>query len=179
MKGMSDVELYLQLRNGSEDACRTLYERYAGKLYGFIYRFTANQELAEEILHDIFAELLAGKMRIEGEGALKGWLYTVAKNKSLNHLKKTSREVIDLNSIEEAGSESGLESESASENLLRVLSAAEKSLPKDLYQTWDLRKRGMDYQQIASALAIPVGTVKSRFHRIVRLLRKEFDYREL
>jgi RNA polymerase sigma-70 factor (ECF subfamily) len=85
---LSDNELYLQIKINSkkEAAFRTLYERYSNSLFRFIYRFTLNRQVAEEILHDIFIQLLNDNYN-QSEGNLKGWLFTVAKNKSLNHKK--------------------------------------------------------------------------------------------
>ncbi|MNY73203.1 RNA polymerase sigma factor RpoE [compost metagenome] len=48
------------------------------------------------------------------------------------------------------------------------------ALPHDLAQTWRLRQQGMDYAEIAMELNIPVGTVKSRFSRLVDYFKKEF-----
>lgn len=171
---MDDEIAYSKVLQGSEQAFRCLYDRYSSVLFRFIIRFTANAQQAEEILHDVFAELLAGKFKYEEEASLKNWLFTVAKNKSLNHCKKSRREVASLKIVEATPSEHELELQMINNDLASTLLHAEKSLPQDLGKTWELRKQGMDYAQIADTLAIPVGTVKSRFHRIVKILRKDF-----
>ena len=79
-----------------EQVFRLVYSRHAGPLFRFLIRFTANSETAEEILHDVFVEFLGGKFRPEPGASLKNWLYTLAKNKSLNHLRKKSFDVIRL-----------------------------------------------------------------------------------
>jgi RNA polymerase sigma factor (sigma-70 family) len=173
---LCDNDLYLQLKNDNkkEAAFRSLYDRYSSPLFRFIYRFTLNQQVAEEILHDIFLQLLNDKYNAS-EGNLKGWLFTVAKNKSLNHAKKSSFEVSQDLAIENAASESDLEQSLITQNLFKNLSLVENNLPEELKQTWNLRKQGLDYQQISQALSIPVGTVKSRFSRLVGHLKKEFN----
>ncbi len=171
-----DNDLYLQLKIESkkETAFRTLYDRYSSPLFRFIYRFTLNQQIAEEILHDIFIQLLNDKYN-SSEGNLKSWLFTVAKNKSLNHAKKSSFETSNDLAIAKATTESDLEHSFINHNLLKNLSLLESKLPADLRQTWNLKKQGLDYQQISHALSIPVGTVKSRFSRLVEHLKKEFQ----
>ena len=52
----------------------------------------------------------------------------------------------------------------------------ENNLSTDLRETWNLRKDGFDYQEIADRLSIPLGTVKSRFHRLTLILRKELGH---
>ncbi len=78
--------------------------------------------------------------------------------------------------ISKATTESDFEQSFINHNLLKNLSHLENSLPADLKQTWDLKKQGLDYQQISQALSIPVGTVKSRFSRLVDHLKKEFQF---
>jgi RNA polymerase sigma factor (sigma-70 family) len=155
---------------------KTLYDRHSGPLFRFIYRFTVNRESTEEILHDIFAELLSGKFKGGEDSNLKSWLYTLAKNKSLNFLKKASHEISNENLLSTTPSpEPDLEYQTIHAETASRFAFAEQSLPRDLQQTWNLRKQGLDYQQIANALSIPVGTVKSRFHRLVDHLKKELN----
>ncbi len=169
----SDEALYSKILEKSEEAFRTLYERHSRPLFGFIYRFTGCREVAEEILHDTLLELLSGKFKIEPNANLKSWLYTIAKNKGLNYLKKKKREFSNDEVIETAASDFNLETKTINSDLIKNLNLAEKILPDELKHTWHLRKRGLDNLQIAEELSIPVGTVKSRFHRLVEFLRKE------
>jgi len=136
----------------------SVYSRFGEPLYRFIYRFTGNREAAEEILQDTFIQLVDGKF-VGNEAEVKNWLYAVARNKSLNHLKR-QREPVALEM-------------SVPDTRLLLLQVAETALPDDLKRTWDLRKEGLDYQEIAETLSIPVGTVKSRFSRLVKFMKKE------
>ena len=175
MTQLSDEDLSSQLSVAQSFAFEVLYDRHSGPLFRFIYRFTVNKELAEEILHDIFTQLLSGKFRPGVDANLKSWLYTLAKNKSLNHLRKASYEIKNETMTQAASSEHDLELTTINVNLMQKLGLAEEALPVDLQQTWQLKKQGFDYQQIADKLSIPVGTVKSRFHRLVEHLKKEFN----
>ncbi len=165
----SDEQLYQQR------SYRALYDRYSAPLFRFIYRFTANSETAEELLHDVFSQLLSGKYKPQEDASLKNWLYTLAKNKSLNYIKKSSFEVKSDLIVDLAQDHLNLESQTIQQNLLSRLSLVENKLPLELNQTWKLRKLGLDHQQIAEKLSIPVGTVKSRFHRLVEFLKGEFN----
>lgn len=59
---MSDEELLEIWQQNSEEGFRLVYERYADVLLRFVFRFTGNQEQAEEILQDLFTELLKVRM---------------------------------------------------------------------------------------------------------------------
>ncbi len=156
-----------------EEYFQAVYDRYSGPLFRFLFRFTGNHQSSEEILHDVFIELLNGKFKSVQNGTLKSWLFTVAKNRGLNHRKKFEREMTsDLSSM---ASSHDLEAETMQTSLLSQLKKIEDRLPNDLQETWNLRKKGLDYQEIAKTLSIPVGTVKSRFSRLVDFLRKEFN----
>jgi RNA polymerase sigma-70 factor, ECF subfamily len=171
----TDQELLAELKRNPEKAFRTLYDRYSGVLLRFIFRFTGQQPLAEDILHDVFSELLTSSPVHMSEQGLKSWLFTVAKNKSLNAIR---RGAIELSSTEIAESTRTHDHSEESQQLeinLEKLKALEKTLPQDLAEPWRLRRQGLDYREIADQLAIPLGTVKSRFHRLVLFLREEFE----
>ena len=175
MENWNDEELYAELLKGDrERAFRVLYFRHSGPLFRFVYRFTVSSSSAEEILQDIFEELLKSHLNPAENLNLKSWLYTLAKNKSLNFIKRSKREITNELVVENARDEGDLELSIQNENLLSRLANAEEKIPSDLAKTWQLRKDGMDYQQIADHLSIPVGTVKSRFSRLVEFLKKEF-----
>ncbi len=159
---------------------RRVYDRYSGPLFRFLYRFTGDSQAAEEIVHDIFVQLLSGKYSGDPDSTLKSWLFAVAKNRGLNYTKRNQPHRRGVGNgaavLERVLSSQDLEAEIVNSSLLTRLSVAEKSLPFDLSETWALRKTGLDHRQIAARLSIPVGTVKSRFSRLVTLLKSEFDH---
>ncbi len=171
---ITDEELLKNWGRSPDESFKSVYERYAGVLLRFVFRFTANQEQAEEILQDVFTELL-GAVADQREGLqLKAWLFTVAKNKSLNFERKKKREVLSEDLVQKAIDPLPLELRISDSQISRRLLDFHSRLPKDLAHTWTLRKQGMDYQEIAEHLKIPLGTVKSRFSRLVDFFKKEF-----
>ncbi len=173
LKKISDEELYRQLHaeRDHQGAFREMYERYSGPLLRFLYRFTASQEKAEEIIHDIFVQILEADPYDSLHGRFKSWIFTVAKNRGLNHVAKASYESAQplITAVNES-----CEGAIIAKDNLRFLKSLENKLPIDLLETWQLRKRGLDHQEISQELKIPVGTVKSRLHRLVNFLREEF-----
>jgi RNA polymerase sigma-70 factor (ECF subfamily) len=171
---LNDQELERAFVHEPERHFQAVYDRYSGPLFRFLYRFTGNNQASEEILHDVFCELLTGRFKLSESGGLKSWLYTVAKNRGLNHQAKSFREA--KQDMDEISAGEDLEEKTIHLNLLTRLEKIEGALPHDLNETWQLRKNGLDYSEIATSLSIPVGTVKSRFSRLVEFLRKEFGH---
>lgn len=162
------------------DDFKSIYDRYAKPLYGYIYRFTGDASAAEEILHDVFVQLLSGQFNGPSngsdDGSLKAWLYTVAKNRGLNYAKYSSkRQKVPVDENRSNAEAATPEDQLISRDLTLRLAKSEAALSTDLRETWDLRKEGLDYKEIAARLSIPVGTVKSRFNRLVDILRTEFN----
>lgn len=96
----SDHELLDRLKLDRAEGFRMIYERYASILLRYVYRFTGNQEHAEEILHDIFAEVF--KTDFSDDFHLKPWLFTLAKNKSLNFERRRRHEVLCEDSVQKS-----------------------------------------------------------------------------
>lgn len=176
MSEKSDEALYLEMQRSKDpEIFKALYDRHSGPLFRFIYRFTLNRQITEDLLQEIFTQFFSGKYQYDEGGSLKSWLYTVAKNKSLNHLKKMSFEVSGLKNLDSFRSDQNIEESLIEKNLISALQLAEGQLPTEMKETWKLRKAGLDYKQISNELSIPVGTVKSRFHRLVEILKKEIE----
>ncbi|MNJ96717.1 ECF RNA polymerase sigma factor SigW [compost metagenome] len=169
----SDEEILKSWKEDPHEGFRLLYDRYAGSLLRFVYRFTGNQEQAEEILQDIFTEVLKAQFE-SADFNIKAWLFTIAKNKSLNFERKKRREVPSDKWIQDAVDPHSTEEQIATNQIFERIHNFHSQLPKDLARTWDLRKQGLDYKEIASELDIPIGTVKSRFSRIADFFKKEF-----
>jgi RNA polymerase sigma-70 factor (ECF subfamily) len=170
---VTDEEILRSWERNSQEGFRLLYDRYAGVLLRYIYRFTGNQEQAEEILQDVFTEVLKTDFA-NFDHNFKAWLFTVSKNKSLNFERRKKREVLSDESVQRAVDPHGMEEQISHAQILCRIEDLQIHLPADLAKTWSLRKQGLDYQEIASELKIPLGTVKSRFSRLVDYFKKEF-----
>jgi RNA polymerase sigma factor (sigma-70 family) len=172
---LNDEELLsVYFKEKSQPAFKLIFERHSDVLFSFIYRFTKDPQSANEIVQDVFAELIAGKFTESFQGSLKSWLFTVSRNKSLNFIKKKSFEVVTDSQFEDKVDSANLEENIIHFDLLDRLKRTEAMLPQEILNTWNLRKQGLDNNQIAEKLSIPVGTVKSRFFRLVEIIKQEW-----
>jgi RNA polymerase sigma factor (sigma-70 family) len=172
MPPTNDEELVTLLKKDPEKGFSAIYGRYASTLDRLICRFTSDQQSAEEILHDVFMELWKNEFSETSADGLKNWLFTLAKNKSLNHFRRSKKQepFADL----QASTDSPL-SRLEHKEFARHFQKAQDKMPKEFKDVWSLRQTGMEHRRIAEELGIPLGTVKSRFHRMIEFLKESLQ----
>jgi RNA polymerase sigma-70 factor (ECF subfamily) len=187
--GPSDLEVIQRVRNGESEAFRLLVERYQGRAYRLALRVLRDEEAARDAVQDAFVKAYSALARFEGRSSFFTWLYRLVMNQCLDAKRrdKSGREV----AFEEGG---GIELESESslspvpevdgvsfapaatlmrKELLAHLTHAVEQLPPAARETLLLREvEGLSYAEIATALAIPKGTVMSRLHYARKQLQK-------
>ncbi len=89
---MDELKLSECCKLGDNNARKKLYETYGGRLFTLLYRYTANREIAEDLLHDSFIKIFSSidKFAYRGEGSLRAWLERVTVNIALEYLRKNN-----------------------------------------------------------------------------------------
>jgi RNA polymerase sigma-70 factor, ECF subfamily len=173
----SDEALLEELLRGDMRAFDALYDRHARALFAFVRAMLRDPTEAEDVLHEAFMALLRERGGAAAPRSLRAWLYKVARNLCLNRLRarrRADRAVVEAASLADfapapAGVDSRLEAAEVRERLV----AAVGRLPEALAEVYRLRTAGLSYEEVADALGVPVGTVKSRVHEMVGRLREE------
>jgi RNA polymerase sigma-70 factor (ECF subfamily) len=147
-------------------------------LYTVAYRLTGNRDDAQDLVQDVLLRVRRG-LDSYTPGNLEGWLSRIASNLFLDEVRRKKRRplhvVPDLPDPW-VGLEADPEAELAKERLPEHLQAAISKLPPEFRTAIVLCDVvGLDYAEIAEALDIPAGTVRSRIHRGRALLRKELQ----
>jgi RNA polymerase sigma-70 factor (ECF subfamily) len=155
----SDEALYRRLHGGDMLAFDTLYERYERRLFGFILRMLRNRQDAEDVFHEALLNVLRSREVRFDQGNFCAWIYRIARNLCLNHLR------------------SGQRSQRARAQLVTPppMPSAEERLPETLAEVYHLRSSGLSYEEMATVLKVPLGTVKSRMHQMTNQLQQEVD----
>jgi RNA polymerase sigma-70 factor, ECF subfamily len=174
----SDELLLDRVRAGEISAFDTLYERHEARLFGYLRAMLGDRFDAEEVLHDAFLSALKERnATFDREGAFRAWLYRVARNMALNRKRSADRRERNTLTADAEGvcRENASHPDRALEarQLEDALTAALGRLPPMLGELWHLRTSGLSYEQIASVVDAPLGTVKSRMHQMVNVLREE------
>lgn len=172
---LSDEALRERLLQGDLGAFDQLYARHGRALYAFIYRHLGDASASEDVLHETFMVMLRERDGGRAAESLRAWLYQVARNQCLNRLRSRRRGQRALSAVEDLPTaavvqpDAALEARQTAERLQQAVAA----LPPGLAELYTLRARGLSYEELAQVLAVPVGTIKSRIHEMVRRLREE------
>jgi RNA polymerase sigma-70 factor (ECF subfamily) len=167
------------------DALAALYDRHAQTVYNLIARIVQEPGTADEVLQDTFWQVWQKAGEFHGGGTAAAWLYRIARNKSLDQLRRLNARPQPILS-DAAGDQSiwsmipatGAEVERITEHAWRrqhVLEAL-TNLPPDQRLCLELAYfEGMSQRQIAEHTATPIGTVKTRvrmgLEKLERMLR--------
>lgn len=85
---MEDKALYNNFLNGDKEALNKILEKYKNNLIYFISRYTKNIEASEDIFQDMVVYILEKKENYNPKYSLKTYLYTIAKSRAINYIKK-------------------------------------------------------------------------------------------
>jgi RNA polymerase sigma-70 factor (ECF subfamily) len=165
---ISDDELIEQADKGNPEAFETLYHRHRDWVYRLAWRFTGNQADALDVLQETFLYLLGKFPGLHLTASLTTFLYPAVKHLSLNVRRRRSGEQIDDDIL------LSLPAPTAAQTPRAELAAALATLPIEQREVVLMRfVDDMNLDEIAQALQVPTGTVKSRLHRALDALRHD------
>ena len=162
MDPRADEDLVRAWRGGDPSAFDALYARYHEWVVTLAFRFTRNREDALDVLQDTFAYLHRKRRDFELRSRMKTFLYPVVKHLAVSRSRLARRHAPLDPAIDPAAPAASTDETAA---LLQGLSDVQQEVV--LMRFVD----GLDLQAIADALEVPLGTVKSRLHSALELLR--------
>ena len=167
-----DQELMMDYKNTrSPDAMVELFRRYRRPIFHYLLRRTGSPVRSEDLVQEVFANLMSSAPRYQPTGSFKAYLYRIAANLSAKEWRKVQRRVPLNHEPVEAGP--GAEGQVVEKESATALRAALLDLEPDQRDAIVLREyEGLSYAEIADVLAIPAGTVKSRIARGKLALRQ-------
>lgn len=171
-----DSALLQGCRRGDRQAQRALYDQYKDWVFGIAYRMSNHQQQAEDITQEVFIRLFRKIDSFRGDSAFSSWLYRLAMNVCINHLKKEKkyRERI-LNELSNSQNQntSFAKGEKPTFDMKPYLEKAIRALPEGYRAVFVLYQiEGYGHREIARMLNISEGTSKSQLHKARLELRK-------
>jgi len=171
-----DLQLVRRVQKGDKGAFDLLVRKYQHKIVALVERYVRDPVEAQDVAQEAFIKAYRALPNFRGESAFYTWLYRIAINTAKNFLVAQDRRPpdadVDAAEAEQFGGVVQLHEQATPERMLlsgevgRAIVEAMEALPEDLRTAITLRELdGMSYEEIAEAMACPVGTVRSRIFR--------------
>jgi len=186
---LTDAELLERYKEGDEGAFREIVNRYRNSLYAFLKQFLNQQDLVEDVFQETFLQLFSSRDSFDPTRPLRPWLFTIAANKAKDALRKNQRtsavtigtmtegedmsfdEVLNSLTSDTAVPYDEVERNETAEQVSDIIANMPENLREILILAYFQR---FSYKQMADALSIPIGTVKSRLHTAVARFARDW-----
>jgi RNA polymerase sigma-70 factor (ECF subfamily) len=164
-----DVSLLAGIAAGNLDSFHRFYRRHAGRVLAYARQLSRQHELGEDVTQEVFVAVWAKAASYRPDrGDASGWLYTMTRNKLIDHWRKTGAgaemDGLDLSGLAGHG-------ESGVDLLLTVRQALARVQPEQRRAIEMAYFGGLTYEETAERLELPVGTLKSRIRSGLKLMR--------
>jgi RNA polymerase sigma-70 factor, ECF subfamily len=177
MEAINERELVERCRRGDEGAFQELVDRYKDLVFALIARTVQERSRAEDLAQDVFLRIHRGLPYFRGEAHLSTWIYRIVANVCVHDLgraapaislddERTRARVTPSASDRQFGD---LELRDRLEKAIARLPANYRLLVAAHYLD------GVQYEDLAEALALPLGTVKTQLHRAKQQLRRMLE----
>jgi len=183
----SDQQIVSWAQEGEETAFRELVRRYQRPVFSLIYRMVRDRETAEDLAQETFLKVLNAIESYRPEHKFSSWIFKIANNAAIDHLRRREPDLLSLEGAPDAVSlerqeatalqvreqgESPLDELEARELGSHIERAIARLRPE--YRACILLRHveGRAYEEIATILGLPLGTVKTYIHRARGELRE-------
>jgi RNA polymerase sigma factor (sigma-70 family) len=177
MQSVTDEQLIRWVADGDASCLATLFERHHVGVYRFCLQMTRQRTQSEDLVQDVFLKVLRKAGSYRGEGSFKAWLYNVARNVTLDHLRRnrSARETFDVDAaVPEPVDTRSAEQVASARQLVGQVAAALARLPATAREViWLGRFEFDSYEDLATALGCKPGAARVRMHRAMQLLASE------
>ncbi len=179
----ADCDLVSTAIDGMEGSFEELVRRYQRPISAYVYRMVGDYESALDLTQEIFIKVYNSLRRYRPEFKFSTWIYKIAHNAAVDHLRRTStREQSIINGTETDSFELPIEStrlspeEESEQRERRVeIEAVVKTLPSNYRELIILRhSQDLTYEEIVEVTGLPLGTVKNRLFRAREMMRQQF-----
>lgn len=173
MQNSSDKQLIADYLRGDEQSLEFLIRRYLEQIYNFVYRYVGNAQEAEDITQDVFVKMWKNFKKFDQGQKFSTWLYAIAKNASLDFIKK--KKTVPFSDFEDENGNNSLLNRLAGKNAFAEddLAYAMGKLSPEHQKIVSLHNNdAFSFKEIAEILGKSINTVKSRYRRAVLNLKK-------
>lgn len=173
-KYLNNQELLIYVHKGDEQAFKYLYELFRPKIYSIAIQYLKSEELAKEVVQDVFLKIWLDRAELIQITSLEAWLYKVAKNNILNRLKRIGIEMKakDYFSSHTALISYEMEYQLESKEYTSILQEVINALPEQQRKVFELaRIQKLSYEKIGEQMNLSPLTVKTHMARALKAIR--------
>lgn len=147
------------------ETIEALYKAHGPGILLYLRSLVGDGETAADLLQETFAAALGSEPELRGAASSRGWLFGIARNLGLNAIRRKRV----LSPLIADPSAPDVQEDDRLEKMRQAIAG----LPDVLRETLQLKlQQDLSYEEVATAFSIPVGTVRSRLHHAIRLLRE-------
>ena len=184
---LSDEDLMGRVAEDDERAFPELVRRYQGRVTNLVSRVLNDRECADDLAQEVFVRVFVHRRNYRRGSKFSTWLFTIAANLAKNEIRRRVRrrnwfsldalqEVLKDSTPQLADPTEGRESRLEREQLRDAVGRAIAAVPEKYRLSLVLRDiEGLSYEEIALALGIPGGTVRSRINRARSMLKRKLQ----
>ncbi len=174
------VSLIRRCKKNDEDAYNQLIGKYEAYLYQICFNYTRNKDEALDMMQEVYIKIFRGINTFDETRPLLPWLKKITINTLINHNRKKRIEETILPDDAVLNDGTNMEEQVVLEDTRNILNGLIAELPANYRLSLTLRyHENMSYDDIASVLEQPLGTVKSNVYRARNLLRQKMQACEL
>ncbi len=152
---------------------KEVFEKYFSSLCVFAYNFVKDEDLAKDLVQEVFVKIWQSGIEFESEKSMKVYFYLATKNKVIDHLRKEKRIRMDFDIPGDVlVDENTVLNEMIREETYRLLEKAMDQLPPKAGEVIRLNLEGFSNQEIAEKLSVSVNTVKTHKLNAFKTLRQ-------
>lgn len=183
LSAASDRELVAIAVTGFDGSFEELVRRYQRPIAAYVYRMVGNYESALDLTQEIFIKVYNSLGRYRAEFKFSTWIYKIAHNAAVDHLRRSSTREQSLVAGTESDSfelpieSASLTPEQESERKERrsEIESVVRALPANYRELIILRhSQDLSYEEIVEVTGLPLGTVKNRLFRAREMMRQQF-----
>ena len=172
MNDADDVGLLSGIQSGDQTAMSALFDRYGTLVYSVAFRVLKDANEAEDVMQETFVQVWKNpRAFVSGKGSLAGWLAVVARNRSIDVLRRRRpAEPVELFSLPAA---TNVARDAERDSLLNKIRGVMDGLPEEQRRPLELAFfEGLSHSEIAERTGDPLGTVKTRIRAGLTTIRK-------
>jgi len=159
-------------KSGDSKCFSRVVDMYASRCYGYFYRLTANKDLSDELLSELFVKLVEKISSYKG-GSFEGWLFRIASNIFHDHLRRKQRRKKMLDVHKENLESEIMEPKKSDDEQIDFLQVQLKKIDADTRELIMLRFYSqLSFKDIAKMRSEPIGTTLAKMHRGMKKLRE-------